>query len=234
MSTNLQLKPFLPFIFILFLMAIAYAFAHFHPLTWENLRQLYSSLKNFDEHHPIITALLFIGVYIFYALLSLPGIFILSLIAGFLFIQPFSTLYVTTAATIGSSLLFLASRTAFGELFYRRSAPLLNRFEKGFRENAASYLLFLRLIPLFPFWIVNLAGAFFGVSFWVFAWTTFVGMIPSVFIYTQAGRGFSFLLEQPNPINPIHLFNLHLIIALIGLALLSLLPALFNSIKAKE
>jgi uncharacterized membrane protein YdjX (TVP38/TMEM64 family) len=233
MSTNLQLKPLLPFLFILFLMGGTYAFAYLHPLSWENLRQFNSSLKSFDEHHPLITPLLFIVIYILYALLSLPGIFILSLIAGFLFIQPFSTLYVTFSATIGASLLFLASRTAFGALFYRRSAPVLDRFEKGIRENAASYLLFLRLIPFFPFSIVNLAGAFFGVPFWIFVWTTFVGMIPSVFIYTQAGRGFSFLLEQSRPLSPIHLFNFHLIIALIGLALLALLPALFNSIKAK-
>lgn len=230
---SFKLKPLLPFLLILLLMISAYAFAYFHPLTWDSLRQLHSNLKNFNRHHPFITPLLFMSIYILYSLLSLPGIFVLSLIAGFLFIQPFSTLYVTSAATIGASLLFLASRTAFGELFYRRSVPRLNRFEKGFRENAASYLLFLRLIPLFPFWIVNLAGAFFGVSFRIFAWTTFVGMIPSVFIYTQAGRGFSFLLEHPDPLSPIRLLNPHLIIALIGLALLSLLPALLNFIRTK-
>jgi len=230
---DLQLKPLLPFIVILFLMIVAYIFAYAHPLSWENLRAYHLQLKQFGELHPIGAPLLFITIYILYALLSLPGIFILSLLAGFLFAQPFSALYVILSATIGSSLLFLAARTAFGGMFYQQAGPFLTRMETGFRENAISYLLFLRLIPLFPFWIVNLAGAFFGVPFRVFVWTTCVGMIPSVIIYTQAGRGFSFLLENPNPLNPFNLFNPHLITALVVLAFLSLVPVLFNYIKIK-
>lgn len=232
-SKNFSLKSFFPFLVILFMMASAYAFAYFHPPSWENLRQFYFNLKSFNHHHPFITPLLFMIVYIGYALLSLPGIAFLSLLAGFLFTQPFSTLYVTVAATIGASLLFLAARTAFGTLFYQRSSQLLKRLEDGFHQNAASYLLFLRFIPLFPFWVVNLAGAFFGVSFWVFIWTTFVGMLPSVFIYTQAGKGLAFLLEHPGPLDPIHLLNPSLVIGLIGLALLSLLPIVFNHLKIK-
>src|ERR1700722_16331166 len=101
MPKNLQLKPLLPFLFILIFMIGAYAFAYIHPASWENLRQFHLSLKKFDELHPIATPLLFVGVYILYALLSLPGIFVLSLLAGFLFIQPYSTLYVALAAAIG-------------------------------------------------------------------------------------------------------------------------------------
>jgi uncharacterized membrane protein YdjX (TVP38/TMEM64 family) len=234
MQKKFQFKLLLPLFLIIILMMGTYLFAYLHPPSWESLRQFHLNLKNFDEQHPYMTPLLFMGVYILYALFSLPGIFILSLLAGFLFIQPLSTIYVTIAATIGGSLLFLAARTAFGELLYRRSAPLLSRLEKGFHDNAVSYLLFLRFLPLFPFCIVNLAGAFFGVSFWVFVWTTFVGMIPSVFIYTQAGRGFTLLLEQPAPLSPMQLWNPSLVIALVGLALLSLLPIVFHAGKAKS
>jgi uncharacterized membrane protein YdjX (TVP38/TMEM64 family) len=234
MQKKLQLKPLLPFLFILIFMLGAYLFAYLHPPSWESLRQFHLSLKNFDEQHPYVTPLLFMGIYILYALFSLPGIFILSLLAGFLFVQPFSTLYVTFAATIGAALLFLVARTAFGELLYRRSGPFLGRLEKGFQNNAVSYLLFLRFLPLFPFWVVNLAGAFFGVSFWGFVWTTFVGMIPSVFIYTQAGRGLTYLLEQTAPLTPTHMWNSHLVMALVGLALLSLLPIVVSRGKAKS
>lgn len=228
MLKHLQLKPLIPLFLIFLFMIAAYLLISFHPSPWEKLRQLYLYLKNFNENHPIATPLLFISIYVLYALLSLPGIFFLSLLAGFLFRQPFSTIYVTIAATFGASLLFLVFRSAFGEFFYKRSSHLLKNLEKGFQENAVSYLLFLRLIPLFPFWIGNLAGAFFNVSFWVFAWTTFVGMIPSVFIYTEAGRSFNLLLQHADPLTPAKFFNWHMIIALMSLALLSLLPILFN------
>jgi uncharacterized membrane protein YdjX (TVP38/TMEM64 family) len=232
MQKNLKLRPLLPFSVIFILMVIAYICHYFYPFSWASLKSWHMSLKNFAELHPIQTPLLFMGIYILYALFSLPGIFVLSLIAGCLFTQPFSTLYPTIAATIGATLLFLTARTAFGQFFYRKAGQrLLDKLEHGFRENAASYLLFLRFIPLFPFFIVNVAGAFFKVPFWVFVWTTFVGMIPSVFVYAQAGRGLAMLLHSPNPLNPANLFNFHLIIALIGLALLALVPVLFKYFK---
>lgn len=234
MQKNLKLRPLLPFSVILILMVIAYICHYFYPFSWASLKTWHMNIKNFAELHPIQTPLLFISIYILYALFSLPGIFVLSLIAGCLFTQPFSTLYPTVAATIGASLLFLTARTAFGQVFYHKAGHrLLDKLEYGFREHAASYLLFLRFIPLFPFFIVNVAGAFFKVPFWVFVWTTFVGMIPSVFVYAQAGRGLAMLLHSPDPLNPANLFNLHLTIALIGLALLALVPVLFRHLKVK-
>lgn len=231
---SVEKKPFktLPFLIIFILILAASILIYLHPLTLENMRYVHLNLQIFHADHPILTLFLFMCLYILYALLPIPGIFVLSLLAGFLFRQPFSTLYVTIAATIGASLLFFTARSAFGEIFYKKSSYFLLHLEKGFHKNAASYLLFLRLIPLFPFWIVNLAGAFFGVSFWVFAWTTFIGMIPSVFVYTQAGRGLTLILQSPEPLNPVHFFNLHIVIALIGLAFLSLLPILLKSLKS--
>ncbi len=234
MIKNIQLKPLIPFVIILIVMIIGYVTSYFYPFTWDNLKTFHLALKNFADTHSIQAPILFMMVYILYAVLSLPGIFVLSLLAGCLFSQPFSTLYVTVAATIGASFLFLAARTAFGQFFYRKGGKsLLNKMEKGFRENAASYLLFLRLIPLFPFWIVNIAGAFFEVPFWIFVWTTFVGMIPSVLIYTQAGKGIIMLLYSPDPLNPANLFNPYLVASLSGLALLSLLPILLKYFKVK-
>jgi uncharacterized membrane protein YdjX (TVP38/TMEM64 family) len=215
-------------------MGFAYLIAYLHPLTWANLKIFHINLRNFADTHSFLAPFLFMSIYILYAFLSLPGIFVLSLLAGSLFPEPFSTLYVTIAATIGASFLFLTVRTAFGKLFYCKiQKSRINKMEHGFRDNAASYLLFLRLIPLFPFWIVNIAGALFEVPFWIFAWTTFVGMIPSVFVYTQAGRGLTTLLHSPDPLNPASLFNSYLIAALTGLAFLALLPVLFKHFKIK-
>lgn len=234
MKKKLRVKPFLPFLFILFVMMIIYTFTNFHPQIWNTLSQFHLTLKDFNTAHPIITPFLFMLIYIVYAILMLPGIVFLSLLSGFLFPQPLSTLYVIISATIGASLLFLAARTAFRVLLTRHSGPLLNRLEDGFRKNASHYMLFLRLTPLFPFKVVNLAGAFFGVSYRIFAWTTFIGMIPSVFIYTEAGKSLSFYLASPVPVSPWSLFDPNLIIALTGLALLSLLPVLIKKMKKER
>lgn len=232
MPRNRKIRSLLPFLFIFVIIATTCVFAYFHPVSWSNLKIFQLNLKIFSQAHPFLTPLLFMSIYILYSLLSLPGIFILSLFAGSLFTQPFSTIYVIVAATIGASLLFLAARTAFGQIFCRKAKQnLLLKMEEGFQKNAASYLLFLRLIPLFPFWLVNIAGAFFSVPFWTFAWTTLVGMIPSVFIYTQAGKGITLLLHSPDPFNPMNLFNTNITVSLCGLALLSLLPVALKYFK---
>lgn len=190
------------------------------------------ALKSFHEHHPITTPFLFMGAYVLYALFSLPGIFVFSVLAGFLFIQPFSTLYVTVAATIGASCAFLVARYTFGKASCHSSNFLfLSRLEKGLQKNPVNYLLILRLIPLFPFWGINLASAYFGVSFRTFVWTTFIGMIPSVFIYTQAGNSFQDLIQSPDPFNPMHYLNWQGILGLMSLIILLFLPLIIKSNK---
>lgn len=231
MTRDLKIRPLLPLLLIIALMAAAEMLSYFYPWSWKSLKLLQGTLTNFHADHPVWTPILFMLLYILCALLSFPGIFMLSILAGFLFSQPYSTIYVTVAATVGATLLFLAARTAIGEILYRKAVPRLKNLKNGFLENAASYLLFLRFFPLFPYWLVNIAGAFFGVPLWTFVWTTFLGMIPSVFVYAQAGQGIALLMSQQEPLHPAELFNANLLIALIGLSILSLVPLLFNKAK---
>lgn len=231
MTSELKIRPLLPLLFIITLMAAVYFLSYLYPWSWKSLKLFQSALTNFHDSHPVLTPILFMLLYILCAVLSFQGIFLLSLLAGFLFNQPYSTLYVTLAATMGGSLLFLAARTAFGELLFRRAGPSLKGMKNGFLEHAASYLLFLRLFPLFPYWLVNIAGAFFEVPFRTFVWTTFLGMIPSVYIYAQAGRGFAILMNHPEPLHPSALWNTNLLIGLIGLSILSLVPLFFQKSK---
>lgn len=231
MTNELKIRPLLPLLFIIALMAAVCFLSYFFPWSWKSLKLFQSALTNFHDHHPVWTPILFMLLYILCAVLSFQGIFLLSLLAGFLFKQPYSTLYVTLAATMGGSLLFLAARTAFGELLFRRAGPSLKGLKNGFLEHAASYLLFLRLFPLFPYWLVNIAGAFFEVPFRTFVWTTFLGMIPSVYIYAQAGQGFAILMNHPEPLHPSAFWNANLLIGLIGLSILSLVPLLFHKAK---
>jgi uncharacterized membrane protein YdjX (TVP38/TMEM64 family) len=203
-------------------------------VTFETLKDHHSTLKFFVSEHPLITPLLYICLYIAMSALSIPGGALLSVTGGFLFGQPWSTVYVVLGATVGSSIIFLAAKTALGELLFKKAGPLLTKMQKGFERHAVSYLFFLRLVPLFPFWAVNLAPAFFGVRFRTYFWTTFLGIIPGTFVFTQAGTGLSSILEKGEAFSIETVFNWQIRIALIALALFSLLPIIIKKLKYKN
>ena len=226
-----EIRSTLILVVTLLFMGLLYFLTEKHPLSWKLIESYKERLIAFNREHSFLTPFFFITLYIFYALTCLPGIFAFSLMAGFLFDQPFSTIYVVSAATIGAVLFYLLARSAFGKEYYEEKKTIMSKFEGGFKKNEGHYLLFLRLIPLFPYGIINLAAAYFGVKITTFAWTTFLGMIPSVFVYTEAGKGLFNLLNSKNPLSPESFLNSELIIALSGLALLSLTPLLYKRLK---
>ena len=99
--------------------------------------------------------------------------------------------------------------------------------------NAVSYLLFLRLVPLFPFWLINIAAAFFGVSARVFVLTTFFGILPGSFVYVLLGNGLGFLFDQGKTPNMNIIFRPSILVPILGLAILSLIPIIYKRIKAR-
>src|SRR3972149_995954 len=156
---NRSIKRFLPLTIILVGMAVIYFTGAYKYLSFEALKANHKLLKTFIAHHPVFVPFLFIVSYIIFS------------------------------ATCGATLIFLAARTALGDILRNKAGPFLRKMESGFQKNAASYLLFLRFVPLFPFWVVNLAPAFFGVSLRTFVWTTVVGIAPGSLIFTLAGGG---------------------------------------------
>lgn len=131
----------------------------------------------------------FAALYVAVVALSIPGASIMTLAGGFLFGGLLGGLVNSLSAAAGAILIFLAARTSLGDVLERRAGPWLARLRDGFREDAVSYMLFLRLTPVFPFWLVNLAPAFLGVRLSTFAWTTVLGVIPATFAYSYAGAG---------------------------------------------
>lgn len=199
---------------------------------WEDwmIQDHIGEIQGFVAAHTLLAPLLFILTYTVLTAFSVPIGAILSIAGGFLFPQPFSTLYVIIGATAGATLLFAAARTLFHETLEKRAAPYLERMRAGFQENEASYMLFLRLVPGFPFWLVNLAPAFLGIHLRTFVWTTALGIIPGAFIFTQAGAGLS-TLSAADDISIDTIFNRDVKIALIALALFALLPAIIRKLK---
>jgi uncharacterized membrane protein YdjX (TVP38/TMEM64 family) len=139
------------------------------------------------EHYLAALAIAFV-TYVGATALSLPGGLVLSLTMGFLFGRWVGTALVVFAATIGATLVFLAARYLFADAARRRMGALGEKISAGFTENALNYLLFLRLVPLFPFFLVNLAPAFTNIRLGTFVVGTFIGIIPATFVYVNLGE----------------------------------------------
>ncbi len=222
---------FVPILLILFGMASLYFSGVYEMLSFEYLKMYHTSFKMFVGMYPIAVPIIFCTVYIICVALSIPGAVFLTLLAGYLFPQPLSTIYVIFSATLGASLIFLSARSALNEILLKKAGPFLKKMEKGFQDNAVSYLLFLRFVPLFPFWLVNIAPAFFGISLFTFVWTTLVGIFPGTLVFTLAGGGLDNILENNEPFSINSIFNLEMKVAFILLGLIALAPMAWKKIK---
>ncbi len=231
-----HVKKFIPLAFILIFIVIAYCSGLTESVTLENWSMVEKPVRDFIKGQPILAPLLFMGIYTIYTALSLPGGFVLSIIAGVLFSQPYSTLYVVIGATLGASILFFIAQTIARDFFQQKSGPFLTKMEQGFQRDAASYMLFLRLVPAFPFFLVNIAPAILGVPFFTFLWTTFLGIIPASFVFTQAGAGLMMILEkmEGEPFTLKTIFNTQVNIALISLGMLSLFPIVIKKWRGRH
>lgn len=224
----MKLKPFLPLAIIVLVMVSAYLLGWHHYLSFAVFKKEYQNLKAFIEANSFIAPLLFIGIYTALTSLPFPGGLFLSFLGGFLFDQPWATLYFLVGSTCGATILFLSARSAFRELPHKKEGKWLKKMEKGFQKNATNYLLFLRCVPIIPFFIVNLVPAFFNIPLRTFVWTTFVGLIPCVYAFSQAGAGLCVLVESADPFSMASLFNTKTNIALICLGFAALIPIFFK------
>ncbi len=150
-----------------------------------------------------------------------------TLVGGFLFGPWLGAVYSLTGATLGATTVFLASRTGLGGLG-EQAMPRIRRLMAGFREDAFNYLLVLRLIPVVPFWAVNLAAGIVGMRLTSFAVATFIGMIPAAFIYAGVGNGLGMLLATGQKPEMHLIFRPDILLPLIGLAVLALVPVAYK------
>jgi len=186
--------------------------------------------------------LAYVAVYTTAVAMSVPGASLLTIAGGVLFGGLVGGAAAVLAATSGGVLFFLIARGSLGAFFRERSGPRVEAFREGFDRDAVSYMLFLRLTPVFPFLFVNLAAALVGVRLTTFAWTTFVGIMPASFAFAFAGAGaqsvivaqvkaYEACLSGGAPICRLHLdpgqlATPELLFSLAGIGLLALLPAI--------
>ena len=154
-----KVRRFAPILLIGSAVAAAFAFGVGDYLSFEALRDNRELLATFVADNALLAILGFIALYALSTALSLPGGAALSIAGGFLFGSVFGTLWIVIGATLGATMIFLAAKTALGDALKSKAGPWLKKMEGGFRENAFNYLLVLRLVPLFPFFVVNLVPA---------------------------------------------------------------------------
>lgn len=201
-----------------------FAFGLDRRISLDALRDNQALLANLVDRHATAAAVLFVLVYALATALSVPGGAVLTVAGGTLFGLLWGTVLVVIGASAGAIAVFLAARTALGDALRRRAGPGLQRLEAGFRRNAVSYLLTLRLIPLAPFWLVNLVPALFGVSLGAYALTTVIGIIPGTVVYVAIGTGLAATLRAGGEPNLGMIAEPAILLPLLGLALLSLAP----------
>lgn len=184
-------------------------------------------LLSFTEGNYFSAAALFILVYITVTGLSLPGAVILTLAGGFLFGSVFGTLFVNLGATSGATLAFLAARYMLRDWVEQKFGKWLEPLQQGFAKNAFSYLITLRLIPLFPFFAVNLVSGLTRMNVRIYVAATALGIIPGSFVYAYAGRQLGTINSLKEIASP------NVIAAFVLLGLLALVPIVYKKFTAK-
>ena len=179
----------LPLVILVMLAAGAYASGLHHLVSLERIAEHRDWLMSYVRDH-LFTALgLYMLVYISVVALSLPGGLVLTLIGGFLFGGLIGGTATVIAATTGAVLVFEIVQTSIGDALAKRAGPWLSRLSDGFRRDAFHYMMFLRLVPVFPFWLINIAPALLNVSRPVYIITTILGIIPATYAFATLGAG---------------------------------------------
>ena len=199
-------------------------------LTFSALARNHDWLCGLVQQWGILAAFVYIMVYAILVALSVPGAAVLTIAGGFLFGTWIGGLCAVIGATLGATGIFLAARGGLGGLA-QRAGRFVGKLEAGFRADAFNYLLVLRLVPIFPFWLVNLVPALVGVRLPTYVLATFLGIVPGTFVYASLGNGLGSLVEEPDLAI---IFRPSLLVPIVGLALLALIPVGYKRWRGKK
>ncbi len=215
-------------------LAAFFAFDLDRFLSFDALRENRAFLAEWTAAHQAQAVLIYAGIYIIVVAFSLPGGAVMTISGGFLFGPVIGTAVTVIAATIGATLLFIAASTAFADVLRAKAGPAVRRMEAGFQENELSYMFVLRLVPLFPFFVVNLAPAFLGVSLRSYVIATLFGIIPATFVFTLVGNGLGAVFDAGGTPDLGIIFRPKILLPILGLALLALIPVAYKRIQGAK
>ncbi len=193
-------RRFAPLIVLAALMALVFAMGWHKYLSFKTIGLNYEALRGYIGENVVLSLMAYIAAYIAVVALSLPGGLIMTLSGGLLFGWMLGAPAAVIGATIGATIIFLVARTSFGETLAAKAGPWVGKLKDGFKENALSYMLFLRLVPAFPFVVVNLAPALLGVPLRTYFIGTLFGIMPGTAAYSFAGAGLGSVVEAQNKV----------------------------------
>lgn len=191
-------RRWLPLAVIMAAAGLAFAMGWHKHVSFEMIGLNYEALRAYIASNCIGALAIYVLTYIAIVALSLPGALVLTLAGGLLFGWQIALPATVIAATTGATVLFMVARSSLGETLAENAGPAVARLRAGFQECALSYLLFLRLVPVFPFVFVNLAAALLGVPLRTFIIGTFLGIIPGTAAYAVAGAGLASVIAAQN------------------------------------
>jgi len=168
-------------------LALVWWFDLGHYLQLSVLKEQQTALQSYQASQPLYTALMFFLAYVFVAAFSIPGAALMTLAAGALFGLGQGLVIASFASTIGATLAFLMSRSLLREVVQRKFGSHLQSINQGVEQDGAFYLFGLRLVPLFPFFVVNLVMGLTPIRLWTYFWVSQVGMLAGTAVYVNAG-----------------------------------------------
>ncbi len=225
------LKRLLPLALIATVVVLFMALDLGRFISFDSLKEHREALNGWVSAYPLLAPLAYILLYIVVVAFSLPGGAVMTIGGGFLFGALTGGIYAVMGATMGATALFLIAKTSVGDFLMSKAGPGINKLQAGFSDNAMSYMFVLRLVPIFPFFLVNLAPAFLGVSLRVYLIATFFGIMPATFVYALAGSGLGSVFDQGGEFSMQSILTPEMMAALAGLALLSLIPVLYKKFR---
>lgn len=223
-----MLKRWLPLFLVIACMIAIYVSGVLDLVSLSAIQNHADDLRAQIELHPIVSSVIFWMVYVSSVALSLPIATLLTFSAGFFFGLIWGGFMVVTAATLGAVIIFLIAKTSFGESIRQKAGPFYSKIDQKMQKNVVQMLLFMRLVPIFPFFIVNILPAMFSVSLLTFFWTTFVGILPGSFIFVNVGRS----LGEVSSVSD--LVSTQVLLSLAALGFLILVPSFYKWFKGKK
>jgi uncharacterized membrane protein YdjX (TVP38/TMEM64 family) len=208
--------------------ALVVLFLHFDLgkyFTLSSLKANHAMLVQFYEQHKLVTVIIFIIIYIVQSALFLPGAAVLTLAAGSLFGAFLGTIYVNIGATMGAVVAFLVARYLLHDMIQKRFGLRLKKINNELETKGFHYLLFLRFVPIFPFFLINFGASLTGMPLRTFILATMVGMVPASFVYCNAGASLATITSLNEVASP------RVIGAFALLGIFALMPVIYQKIK---
>ncbi len=199
-------------------------------------------LSDYVQNNLLQASLIYVGIYVTAVAFSFPGASLLTIIGGFVFGWLLAGLLTAIAAPIGASIIYLVAKSAVGDFLVekmkRNAGPRIRQLAEGFQEDAFSYLLIIRLAPIFPFWVINIAPAIFNVPLRTYFAATAIGILPGTFAYAFLGEGIDSVVEAHQAagtdLSVGDLVTTEITAAFIALAVVAMIPPVVKKLRARQ